>query len=197
MTVLSNFYKPVNTSGSLSRSAVIIALAAAFMLLIPLIAMQYETGENWSPFDFAVAWTLLFSTGFTYKLVLKKLGNNIYRLAVGASTAAALFMVWSNLAVGLVGSENNPANLMYFGVLAVGLIAALIARFQPQQMKYVLLATAAAQILVAFIELLAGTSLTQDSSLIEVLGVNGFFTALWLGSALLFRYAEHKQILAS
>ncbi len=50
-----------------------------------------------------------------------------YRFAVGVALAAAFLLVWMNLAVGLIGSEDNPANLMYFGVLAVGFIGAIIA----------------------------------------------------------------------
>jgi hypothetical protein len=43
-------------------------------------------------------------------------------LLPGLAVGTALFLVWSNLAVGLIGSENNPANMMYLGVLAVFLL---------------------------------------------------------------------------
>jgi hypothetical protein len=46
-----------------------------------------------------------------------------------------------NLAVGIIGSEDNPANLMYGGVLAVGIIGAIIARFEPHGMARALVAT--------------------------------------------------------
>lgn len=53
-----------------------------------------------------------------------------------------------NLAVGLIGNEENLANLMYIGVLAVGLIGAAIARLEPGGMARVLFAMALAQTLV-------------------------------------------------
>src|SRR5688572_8042949 len=62
------------------------------------------------------------------------LARNVYRFAVGVALAAALFLVWMNLAVGLIGTEDNPANLLYGGVLAVGIIGAIIARFRPHGM---------------------------------------------------------------
>jgi hypothetical protein len=55
--------------------------------------------------------------------------NRAYRAAVGVAIAAAFILVWMNLAVGIIGSEDNPANLMYGGVLAIGIIGAVIARF--------------------------------------------------------------------
>ena len=37
-------------------------------------------------------------------------GNSAYRAAVGVAIAAAFILVWMNLAVGIIGSEDNPAN---------------------------------------------------------------------------------------
>ncbi|MCI0605272.1 hypothetical protein L0156_19980 [bacterium] len=53
-----------------------------------------------------------------------------------------------NLAVGLIGNEENLANLMYIGVLAVGLISTAIARLEPGGMARALFAMALAQTLV-------------------------------------------------
>ena len=36
---------------------------------------------------------------------------------------AAFLLIWINLAVGIIGSEDNPANLMYGAVLLLGLVA--------------------------------------------------------------------------
>jgi hypothetical protein len=93
-----------------------------------------------------------------------------------------------NLAVGIIGNEDNPANLMYGGVLAVGIIGAVIARFQPHGMARALVATALAQALVAVIALIAGLGYT--------LILTGFFVALWLTSARLFRKAAQEQVFA-
>jgi len=115
-----------------------------------------------------------------------------YRAAVGLAVATALLLVWVNGAVGIIGSEDNPANLMYGGVLAVGIIGALIARFQPHGMARALFATALAQALVAVIALVGGLGLPYSPPL-ELLGLNGFFIALFVGSTWLFRRAAQEQ----
>lgn len=172
-----------------NKNILYIVLAAACILLVPLIAMQFTDEVAWSPGDFAVAGVLLVGTGLAYELITRRAGNIAYRLAVGLALATALFLIWANLAVGLIGSEDEPANLMYIGVLAVGIIGALIARFQPRGMSRVLFATALAQALVAAIALLAGMYQYPGSSVSEIINVNGLFVVLWVGSALLFRRA--------
>jgi peptidoglycan/LPS O-acetylase OafA/YrhL len=102
--------------------------------------------------------------------------------------ATALILVWTNLAVGLIGSGDNPANWMYFGVLVVGIIGALVARFRPRGMARALFVTALAQVLVAAITLVAGLGYPLSGPL-EILVMNGFFVVLFAGSALLFRRA--------
>jgi hypothetical protein len=67
-----------------------------------------------------------------------------YRYAIGVALAAALILVWLSLGVGIIRKDGDPANLMYFGVLAVGISGAFVARFQPHGMARALLATALA-----------------------------------------------------
>jgi len=178
-----------------NKSIIHITLATAFILLLPLLAMQFTDEVVWELTDFAVAGALLFGAGLTYELVTRKADNIEYRAAVGVAVAAALILVWANLAVGLIGSEDNPANLMYVGVLAVGIIGAIIARLQSLGMVRVLFATALAQTLVAVIALIAGMDQYPGSSVSEIVGLNFFFMALWVGSALLFWKAARQQLL--
>ena len=62
------------------------------------------------------------------------LGINVLRndaeaaLAVAVAVGAAFLMTWANLAVGIIGNEGNPAHLMFFGVVAIGLCGAAVAR---------------------------------------------------------------------
>ena len=171
-----------------------IVLAAAFILLLPLLAMQITDEVVWDLADFAVAGALLVGTGLTYELAARMTGNTAYRAAVGLALAPALILVWVNLAVGLIGTEDNPANLMYGGVLAVGIIGAIIARFRPHGMARALFATALAQALVPVIELIIGKPrVTSLEVFLGVLGVNAFFVMLFVGSALLFRRAARKH----
>src|SRR4028119_918553 len=171
------------------RPVVGVALATAFILLIPLL-----TAPDWSLADFVFAGALIFGTGLTSVLVARKAGHIAYRVAVGVALAAAFILVWLTGAVGIIGSEDNNANLMYFGVLAVGIIGAIVARFRQQGMARALFATALAQALVAVIALIIGLSSPwSPPGLFETLILNGFFVAMFAGSALLFRYAAREQ----
>lgn len=171
------------------RNIVRVALATALLLAVPLVAMQFSDEVDWNLFDFLVAGALLFGTGLAYVLLTGRTGSIAYRVAAGVALASALFLVWANLAVGLIGSENEPVNLLYFGVLAVGIVGAVAARFRPDGMARALLAMALAQALVAVIALVGRMDEYPGSSVAEILLVNGFFIALFALSAWLFRRA--------
>lgn len=123
-------------------------------------------------------------------------GSTTYRSAIGVALATAFILVWVNGAVGIIGNEANPANLMYFGVLAIGIVGAVIARFQPQGMARALFATALAQALVPVIALIIGQPLVSSWGGAGVWGVfllNAFFAMLFAGSALMFRKAAREE----
>ena len=112
--------------------------------------------------------------------------NTTYRFAVGIAIVAVLMIAWLSLGVGIIGRDGDPANRMYFGVIAVGIIGALIARFRPGGMARALFAMAFAQTLVGAIALNGGLGRPWSGPL-ELSLLNGFFVALFVGSAWLFR----------
>jgi hypothetical protein len=170
------------------RSIVGVVLATAFILLLPLLA-----DWAWSLFDFVTAGVLIFGSGLAYVLVVRKAGNIAYRTAVGVALAAALLLVWINLAVGIIGEPDELANSMYIGVLVVEIIGAIIARFRAHGMARALFTTALAQALVAVIVLIFGLGAGSPPGVLGILILNVFFVALFMGSALLFRYAAWEQ----
>jgi hypothetical protein len=150
--------------------------------------MQITDQVAWSMADFAVFGALLVGAGVTYELAARMTGNTTYRFAVGLALGAAFLLIWMSLGVGVIGQDGDPANLMYFGVLAVGIIGAFIARFRPRGLAWALGATALAQALVAAIALIAQLGYPWSGPL-EILALNGFFIALFAGSAWLFQRA--------
>jgi hypothetical protein len=183
----------MKTNQTVFRSSVGVVLVAAVILLLPLLAMQLTDQVVWTPFDFAVAGGLLVGSGLMYQLTARKGDNTAYRAAVGVAVLAVLLLGWLSGAVGIIGVEGDPADLMYIGVVAVLFIGAFIARFQPDGMARALFATALAQGLVAVIALIMGKHNSPDSSLSEIVGVNAMFIALFLGSAALFRHSARGQ----
>lgn len=111
-----------------------------------------------------------------------------YRFGLGVAVAAALMLAWLSLGVGIIGRDGDPANAMYFGVLIIGTVGAVVARFRPGGMARALTATAGAQVVVLGIALVGGLGRPWSGPL-ELLLLNGFFVGLFVGSAWLFRQA--------
>jgi hypothetical protein len=86
--------------------------------------------------------------------------------------------------------------MMYVGVLAMGSIGSIMARFQPHGMARAMFATAIAQTLVGVIALIAGLGSMGPIWPRDILILTGFFTALWIGSAWLFRNAAREKTLS-
>ena len=114
-----------------------------------------------------------------------------YRFALGVAIVAALLLVWLSLGVGLIGRDGDPANRMYLGVIAVGIVGALVARFRPRGMAYVLVAMAIVQTTVGLIALIGGLG-RPWSGPAELSLLNLFFVVLFAGSAWLFRRAADR-----
>src|SRR3712207_3518377 len=146
-----------------SRWRIAIWGTAAFLLLLPLIAMQFTNEMKWDHTDFIVFGVMLFGACGVFELAARMTPSFAYRAAVGIAVVAAFILIWMNLAVGVIGSEDNPANLMYAGVLAVAITGAFIVRFRPHGMARVLVATAFAQALVGLITLVAGLGSTGEN----------------------------------
>lgn len=159
--------------------------AGAALLLLPLIAMQFTDEVKWDLADFIFAGALVAGVGASYELAVRKTGNRAYRAGMAVALATAFALVWANAAVGLIGSEDHPANAMFHGVLGVGIAGALIARLRPLGMAWALVATAAAQVAVVVIAAVAGMGSAGPITL--------FFVVLWLASAWLFRKAREKS----
>ncbi|HEY1164397.1 MAG TPA: hypothetical protein VGE90_04500 [Chitinophaga sp.] len=81
-----------------------IVLTVVLILLIPLIAMQFTSEVDWSPFDFLVMGVLLLGTGLACEFVLRKVKKTGYRVAIVAGILVALLLIWAELAVGIFGT---------------------------------------------------------------------------------------------
>lgn len=177
----------MNTLSCVRRRILHVALATALLLMVPLLAMQFTDEVQWSLFDFIVMGVLLLGTGLTYVFVSGLSDSSTYRIAVGIAAVTGFLLVWMNLAVGIIGSEDNPANSLYLGVLAIGLFGALLSRFKPRGMTRTMFAVALAQFLVPIIALIIWRPTMDDlPGIVGVFMLNSFFAALFAVSGLLF-----------
>lgn len=119
------------------------------------------------------------------------INSTMYRIAIGLTLVASCLLIWLSLGIGIIGADGDPANMMYFGVIAIGVIGAAISRLQPLGMAYSLFAMALAQALVAVIALTLGLGLPYSGPA-EIILLNGFFVAMFAVSGWLFR-VQHES----
>lgn len=151
---------------------------ATLLLLLPLVAMQFTHEVAWGPGDFVAFGAMLAAACGAWELACRATHGRACLAAFAVAIATGSLLVWSNLAVGIIGSADDPANLMFAGVLAIAIAGAGIARLRPRGMARAIISTAAAQALVGVIAMVAGLG--------NVLAATGGFVALWLLSAWLF-----------
>jgi hypothetical protein len=114
-------------------------------------------------------------------------GKTPYRLAVALALATGMLQVWMNLAVGIVGSEDNPVNQGFFMVVAAAGACAFTARLRADGMVRAMLATAGLQALLGLaIATAPSTPRIDPKGPLGVIVLSGIFVALWLASAALF-----------
>ncbi|NQV38251.1 MAG: hypothetical protein HQ509_09645 [Candidatus Marinimicrobia bacterium] len=87
-----------------NKRLIIIVVTSAILLLIPLIAGQFTDEVNWNLFDFVVAGALLLGTGLMCELVIRKIKNIKYQIAVCVALLVVLLLIWAELAVGIFGT---------------------------------------------------------------------------------------------
>lgn len=161
---------------------------AAALLLVPLVA-----NAPWSLSDYIFGAAVFATVGGTFELAVSKSGNAWYRGGVAAALATAFLLVWINGAVGIIGNEANPANLMFLGIIGVAVVGAVIARFEAAGMARAMAVTALAESLVGVIFFFARPGATEPPGLPGVLVPIGLFALAWLLSAWLFRKAARTK----
>ncbi len=117
-------------------------------------------------------------------------GKKTYRWAFGLLLACSLLIIWMNLAVGIIGDSDDPANLMYVGVLGLGVLGALMTRLQAAGMAYTAFVMAKAIVLVPIIAIGMGRHLDGSTPpFTTFIILHAIFVVLFFGAGLLFRRA--------
>lgn len=157
---------------------------ALLLWLLPFLAARLSEEMNWSAMDH-VAWGVMLLTGAAlFETSLRLSRSFAYRFACWIALGAGFLLVWANLAVGIIGSEDRAINSLFFAVLAVPLVGAFFVDFRARGLAWVMAATAAAQIAVAVPPLLA-----REPDVVFTLP----WLVAWLISAALFRKAARAS----
>jgi hypothetical protein len=159
---------------------------------VALLAVPWLAGAPWTAADFIVAGALFAMVGGTFELAVRASGNWAYRAGAAAAIATAFLLVWINLAVGIIGDETNPLNLMFFGVIAAALVGSTVARFEANGMARAMTLAAVIQALIGVGVYLAGAGASEPPGPLGILALIEFFSGTWLASAALFRKAARE-----
>lgn len=175
---------------NITKRQVIWAFVATLILAM-LVAIRFTDEAQWN--EAATYTILLLAGGGFYELFQwLRTRSKIYRLAFGVGLTAIFLLGMVSGAVGIIGSENNPANLMYWAVFAVTLIGSLLSRLKPRGMSYTLFTAALIQLLVPVIALNIWPAQASwgDAGVIGVFILNFIFATKFAASGLLFRRAS-------
>jgi hypothetical protein len=168
--------------------------AAVALILMPLAAMQFDApGVHWTPSDFIFAIVLIGGTGLLFELAARASRNWAYRGGVTLALAASFLIIWINGAVGIIGNEDNPANLVFGVVLAIETVGTIVAKAKAGAMVRAMAVTAGAQGLIGIIVFGRGIAANEPPGAFGLLLLIEGFAALWLGSALLFAKAARNS----
>jgi hypothetical protein len=163
---------------------------AAVLLVLPAAAMRLGAeGVHWTLSDFLVMGALLGTAGLVLELAARRSELLSYRFASAFAVATAFLLVWVNGAVGFLGDEGNPANLMFLGVIMVAIAGAALARARAPGMARAMAMAAAAQVVAGAVGYGAGWASPGVQGMYEVAVGTSLFTALWLLSAFLYAKA--------
>ena len=168
--------------------------AAAGLLMVPLVMMQFSDDWNWTGEDFLFAAIMIGGALLLYEFAGRASANIAYRAGAALAVAAAFLLIWINLAVGIVGDVDNPTNLGFFLLVLAAGVGVYAAELRARGMARAMLAVGAVQLLLgALIATAPSTARVEPMGAWGVLAISGFFAALWLISAALFRRASRSE----
>jgi hypothetical protein len=158
---------------------------AAILLALPAVAMQAGVdGVVWTASDFIAAGVIFAIVGGLFELAARASRNISYRAAVVVAVASGFLQLWITLAVGIIGSENDPANWTYLAVVLTGLCTAATAFGNTRTLARGMAVMAGLQLFFFALHMLGG----HMTAVIDL-----FFTALWLLSSRLFAHAARQS----
>jgi hypothetical protein len=151
------------------------------------------SGFDWTLGDFVVAGLLFGVVGLAIEFLVRRSGLLSYRLGAALGVFAGLFLIWVNLAVGIIGAEEHDANMLYALTIATAVGGAIVARCRAGGMALAMLAAAAVTMAIALTAVSVGWGAETMNWPKDVLGASAINAAMWLGSAALFRIAASAK----
>lgn len=174
------------------RLSFILWLGAAGLLLVPLIAMQYSDEVQWTAFDFVFAGGMLFGSLAVFELALWRAPSLAYLGGVIFALGTSFVLIWVSGAVGIIGSEDNPANLWFLGIPLLVAIWAVAGMFRARVLMLVMFAAALAQVAIGAWAVIGNLGAEDPNWPMDAIGATVVLSIGWLLAGGLFRVAAHR-----
>jgi hypothetical protein len=168
----------------LGKTMLRVALVALGLLMVPAVASRLVEGWNWPARAFVFVYILFFLTVLAYTLIARRMEAWSYKAAVGLALVTGFSLGWSNMVQ--VADSGHPENLVYYSVLVVGIVGALLARLHARGLARTLFVMAAT---LALIALILPSGAPPEFARRIAIG-HGVGVALFTASGLLFRHAS-------
>ncbi|MAI91900.1 hypothetical protein [Ponticaulis sp.] len=151
---------------------------------------------NWSLLDFIVAGVLVAILGVGGAIFFRLNRPVTYRLGFVFMIVGMVLLFWAGGAVGIIGDENNSANLLYLLVMLTGVVGGVYTRFTDDGMMRTLVVMAILQTTIGVAALTLGWGDTAARWPWDVIAATLGFDLVWLLGAGLFRSAKLGSSLA-
>ena len=93
-------HEPIDRRGR-GRWRIAMGGAAAVLLLIPFVAMQFTPEVAWDLADFATFGVMLVAACSAFELAVRLTERPAYRVLAGLALAGGFVLLWAQLAVGV------------------------------------------------------------------------------------------------
>ena len=150
---------------------------AIVLILTPLVAMQFTNEVDWDETDFIVAAIIFGIVGGLIELAVRLSPNWYFRIGAMFAVLAGFMFVWANLAVGMIGNEDNPVNLWFGSVLFIAIAGSIASRFRASILPATMFLAGTIQIAIGTFAGILGTDMRGGRFTI-VLSVAWFIASL-------------------
>jgi hypothetical protein len=159
---------------------------AIVLILTPLVAMQFTNEVNWDETDFIVATVIFAIVGGLIELAIRLSSNWYFRIGAMFAVLAGFMVIWANLAVGMIGNEDNPVNLWFGAVLFIAIVGSIASRFRDRILPWAMFGAGAVQVAIGTLAGIWGTDIRGGRFTI-------ILSVAWFIASLLFWCAHKKR----
>lgn len=127
------------------------------------------------------------------ELGARKSAGWAYKAGLIVAVLTGLGQAYMNVVVGLIGSADNPFNLMFFLIVALTLTGSLIVQCRAPGMVWVMGAAALAQVAAGVVGGMMVPGDVGEPQPAGIMFLTVYFAGLWLNAAALFRVAARPD----